>query len=80
MTNVPSPGVDTTRGTFMAYPIIKLCDRQIIVVSGFRTSTDPAGWNGPPVILDETMLKAVATGNSEAVAFGYVKGRWFPAA
>jgi hypothetical protein len=64
----------------MAYPTIKLRDRQIIVLSGFKTPTDMAGRNGPPVVIDEIMLKAVATANRDAVAFGYVKGRWFPAA
>ena len=67
-------------GTLMAYPTIKLRDRQIILVSGFSRPTDTAGRRRPPVITDETMLKAVATANGEAVAFGYVKGKWFPAA
>jgi hypothetical protein len=64
----------------MAYPTIKLGDRHIIVVSGFKAPTDAPGRAGDPVITDEATLKAVAAATKEAVAFGYVHGKWFPAA
>jgi hypothetical protein len=64
----------------MAYPRIKLCDRQIILVSGFTTAREAAGKTGHLVIIDKSTLEAVATANREAVAFGYVHGKWFPAA
>ena len=41
----------------MAYPTIKLGDRHIIVVSGFKAPTDAPGRAGDPVITDEATLK-----------------------
>ena len=64
----------------MAFPTIKLSDRHIIVVSGFKMATKTSGKTNEPVIIHESALKAVAAANKEAVAFGYVNGAWFPAA
>ena len=64
----------------MAYPKIKLRDRQIVLVSGFKAPMGAAGENDRAVIIDKVTLEEVATAHKDAVAFGYVKGKWFPAA
>jgi hypothetical protein len=76
-----TPTADTSRGFIVvAFPTIKLKDRHIIVVSGFRIATDASGRTDELVVIHETALKAVAAANKKAVAFGFVNGTWFPAA
>ena len=65
----------------MAFPTIKLSDeRQIIVVSGFDQPRGVADKRRQPVVIDKSTLVAVAAAHKDAVAFGYVRGNWFPAA
>ncbi len=65
----------------MAFPTIKLSnERQIIVVSGFDHPRGAADKRLQPVVIDKSTLEAVAATHKDAVAFGYVRGHWFPAA
>jgi hypothetical protein len=64
----------------MAYPKIKLNRREIILLNGFERHQSSQGKVEPAVVIDKRKLEAVAAGHSDAVAFGYVRGRWMPAA
>lgn len=64
----------------MALPTVSIDNRDIILLSGFETVGSTS--NGPAkkpfvVILDERELeRSVKNDNSDAVAYGYVAGRW----
>ena len=64
----------------MSYPKIKLPDREIIVLSGFDQTRCVDGKTRQPVIVDISTLASVAAAHEDAVAFGYVKRKWWPAA
>ncbi len=57
--------------------------REIILLSGFKTVTLRSSAPKKPfvVILDERQLeRSVKNDNTDAVAYGYVAGRWIAAA
>jgi hypothetical protein len=59
----------------MSYPTINIDEKQIILLSGFRTAADKR-----LVVTAPRQLEAAAKRHRDAVAFGYVAGRWMPAA
>ncbi|KAB2944034.1 MAG: hypothetical protein K8F92_06710 [Hyphomicrobium sp.] len=67
----------------MACPKIEVRGKRVILLSGFRDTVDAAR---PQVVLDEADVKQAdelrqsARLHPDAVAFGYVAGRWVPAA
>ncbi len=64
----------------MALPTVSIDNREIILLSGFETvPSEASGTARIPfvVILDERQLeRSVKNDNSDAVAYGYVAGRW----
>jgi hypothetical protein len=64
----------------MALPTVSIDNREIILLSGFETvPSEASGTARKPfvVILDERQLeRSVKNDNSDAVAYGYVAGRW----
>ncbi|OYW54890.1 MAG: hypothetical protein B7Y80_10710 [Hyphomicrobium sp. 32-62-53] len=64
----------------MALPTVSIDNRDIILLSGFETVTAAANGTAKKpfvVILDERELeRSVKNDNSDAVAYGYVAGRW----
>lgn len=82
---------DTRRGYFelesnksgaaMACPQIQVAERKIILLSGF----EPLAVKGRPAdtevsVRERQKLEAAAQQHKDAVAFGYVRGTWMPAA
>lgn len=67
----------------MACPKIEVRGKRVILLSGYRDSVDAARSS---VVIKEADVKAadelrrLATRHPDAVAFGYVAGRWVPAA
>ncbi len=81
---VVQPGLEDV----MAFPTISVSDREIVLLNGFElahgaepaeqgdvTSTHPG-----VVILDEVELLRSIRNDNDAVAFGYLAGRWVSAA
>lgn len=67
----------------MALPTVSIDNREIILLSGFKTVTTTESASKKPfvVILDERQLeRSVKNDNNDAVAYGYVAGRWFAVA
>jgi hypothetical protein len=67
----------------MACPTIEVRGKQVILLSGFHDSVDAA--RAAVEIQDEDVkaaeeLRRSARRHPDAVAFGYVAGRWVPAA
>ena len=59
----------------MSYPLIQIDKKKIILLSGFRSEP------GKRVVVTASgELEAAAKRHRDAVAFGYVSGRWMPAA
>lgn len=58
----------------MCFPRIDVRDRKVILLSGFRRN------DGRLTITDEEKLEVTAQRYRNAVAFGYVAGKWVPAA
>ena len=64
----------------MAFPEMKVRDRKVILLSGFTGGLlEATGSNAQIVISDPEKLEAAALRHLDAVAFGYVRGRWVPA-
>ena len=61
----------------MAFPKIDIHERKIILLSGFRPARPG---DGTIAITDQVKLEEVAGKHRDAIAFGYVSGRWVPAA
>jgi hypothetical protein len=67
----------------MACPKIEVRGKRVILLSGFNDTVKAAR---PQVVLDEgdvreaAELRQSARLNPDAVAFGFVAGRWVPAA
>ena len=67
----------------MACPTIEVRGKQVILLSGFRDTVDAAR---AAVEIQDVDVKAAeelrqsARRHPDAVAFGYVAGRWVPAA
>jgi ribosomal protein S2 len=59
----------------MSYPLIQIDERKIVLLSGFRSEPGKH-----VVVTAKRELQAAAKRHSDAVAFGYVSGRWMPAA
>ncbi len=59
----------------MNYPLIQIDEKRIILLSGFRSEPDKR-----VVVTEKEELKAATKRHDDAVAFGYVSGRWMPAA
>jgi hypothetical protein len=64
-----------SRGEIMSFPLIQVDERKIILLSGFRSEPD-----NRVVAMARNELEAAAKRHGDAVAFGYVAGRWMPAA
>jgi hypothetical protein len=64
----------------MAYPKIELNRREIILLSGFDRHEIVEGREEPIGVIDRPKLEAVAAVYNDAVAFGYIRGKWVPAA
>jgi hypothetical protein len=65
-------------------PIVDVIGRKVLLLSGYRTllKTGSPQRSGPEPIRIEALedLRRSAIKNPDAVAFGYVAGRWVPAA
>jgi hypothetical protein len=67
----------------MACPKIEVRGKRVILLSGFHDTVKAAR---PQVVLGESVVKEAdgrrqaARLNPDAVAFGYIAGRWVPAA
>ncbi len=61
----------------MSYPTIDLNAKKVILLSGF---VRPRRANKPLTVRDKKKLEAAAKKHRDAVAFGYVAGKWMPAA
>lgn len=59
----------------MSFPLIKIDERKVVLLSGFRSGPDKR-----VVVTERSELEAAAKRHGDAVAFGYVSGRWVPAA
>lgn len=59
----------------MSFPLIQVDEKKIILLSGFRGEPDER-----IVVTARNELEAAAKRHRDAVAFGYVAGRWMPAA
>ncbi len=59
----------------MSFPLIQVDEKKIILLSGFRSEPDER-----IVVTARSELEAAAKRHGDAVAFGYVAGRWMPAA
>ena len=69
----------------MALPTVSIDNREIILLSGFQKvpelSSGTISKNAFVVIFDERQLeREVKNDNNEAVAYGYVAGRWIAVA
>lgn len=65
----------------MALPKVDVHGKQVILLSGFIDETKAARSTIRPISIDaEKKLNQAALSNPDAVAFGYVAGRWIPAA
>jgi hypothetical protein len=67
----------------MACPKIEVRGKRVILLSGFRDTVDAAR---PTVLIEDADVKSAdqlrqsARLHPDAVAFGFVAGRWVPAA
>jgi hypothetical protein len=61
----------------MSYPTINIQQKKVILLSGFERER---GAKRPLVIKAMAQLELAARKHSDAVAFGYVAGKWMPAA
>jgi hypothetical protein len=59
----------------MSFPLIHVDERKVILLSGFRSEPDKR-----IVVTSRNELEVAAKRHGDAVAFGYVAGRWMPAA
>ena len=65
----------------MALPTISIDNREIILVSGFETVAKGTNAKKPfLVIFDELQLERSVKNDNDAVAYGYVAGRWIAVA
>jgi hypothetical protein len=67
----------------MAYPQIDLPTKRVILLSGFRNEVRGAHRRQivePCHIEEIQQLRRTAVRHPDAVAFGYVRGKWVPAA
>ena len=64
----------------MAMPTISVNDRKVVLLSGFdrmpQEAGTPRGVKPHVVIRDEKSLIRSVENDNDAVAFGYVHGRW----
>ena len=61
----------------MSYPTVNIDKKKIILLSGFARRRDT---NSPLSVTDKKQLEAATKIHRDAVAFGYVAGKWMPAA
>ena len=59
----------------MSFPLIQIDERKIILLSGFRSEPGDC-----VIVTAKSELEAAAKRHGDAVAFGFVAGRWMPAA
>jgi hypothetical protein len=66
----------------MACPKVVLCGKTVFLLSGYRKPADLRGkiTRKGPKIEAEKALRLSAIRHPDAVAFGYVAGKWMPAA
>lgn len=65
----------------MAYPIVELENKSVIVLNGFERSKSPGASSGDSVVVrDRASLINAIKNDRDAVAFVYLHGRWLPAA
>jgi hypothetical protein len=60
-------------GKMMPYPTVTIDEKKIILLSGFRTEAGKR-----VVVTAKQKLAEAAKRHRDAVAFGYVSGRWMP--
>jgi hypothetical protein len=61
----------------MSYPTINIHQKKVILLSGFERK---GGAKRPFTIKSMDQLEQAAKKHRDAVAFGYVAGKWMPAA
>jgi hypothetical protein len=61
----------------MSFPMIDLGDKKVLLLSGFELIETS---HGLPTIEARENLEKAAKNHNDAVAFGYVLGKWMPAA
>jgi hypothetical protein len=65
----------------MALPKIVVRDRVIVILSGYDKKHEGRDSSSPVIIIrDEQKLRQSAQRDPDAVAFGYVAGKWVSAA
>ncbi|MGE0055955.1 MAG: hypothetical protein AB7S74_17295 [Hyphomicrobium sp.] len=67
----------------MAYPTVEIIGKKVILLSGYQRCTQVAFEKikrDTVVIKEIGKLQQSASKNPDAVAFGYMAGRWIPAA
>jgi hypothetical protein len=65
----------------MALPKVDMHGKQVILLSGFDNETKSARSTVRAITIDsEKKLSQAALRNPDAVAFGFVAGKWIPAA
>lgn len=65
----------------MALPKVDVPGRQIVLLSGFKRSTSQDVTDNQHLcIVEPEKLKIAALLHRDAIAFGYVRGQWMPAA
>lgn len=60
----------------MSFPTIDLKDKKVILLSGFLKHQGSTG----VTVVAKDKLEAAATHHNDAIAFGFVSGKWRPAA
>ena len=70
-------GLQDNEEATMALPTISVDDRRIVLLSGFEmVEADATSQKTFFVILDERELVRSVKNDNDAVAYGYVAGRW----
>ena len=65
----------------MSYPKVEVCGRVVVLLTGFDRAAK-SGARGATIFKIHALdkLEQSAQRHTDAVAFGYVLGRWLPAA
>ena len=65
----------------MACPVVKILGRKIILLSGYHNSPQATfSTKNAPKVDEIRKLRQCSRRHTDAVAFGFVAGRWVPAA
>jgi hypothetical protein len=79
---VSTNGITSSLEATMACPKVVLCGKTVILLSGYRKPSAECGKIAQKItkIMAVKELRQSASRHPDAVAFGYVAGKWMPAA